>query len=240
MGLFDKRDKGGGKRRDDFDSPVERVDLNSALDEPATAEPSTPMSQPASAAAPMPEASRARARPPSEPDTDTGGFGIDKAIQLMRTLPTDNIELVVQVVKLTLESTRIKINTIIDDASRRQEDIQGRIKVLRDEIAEFEKEIASRREEIGKLEADFSETSTVKDRLQLAEKLSNKSHPPITSGGKDKAAAAGTMGSSAPAPAPAVSSSTPSSPGLPRPSGTLPAATPPGSTSGSHTVVAKK
>jgi chromosome segregation ATPase len=232
MGLFDKRDKTKG-RRDDFDSPVESVDLNGALDEPAGAEASAPAPRTAVAAAPA--AAPGRTRAPSESEADAAGFGIDKAIQLMRTLPTDNIELVVQVVKLTLESTRIKISTIIDDASRRQEDIQGRIKVLKEEIAEFEKEIAQRREEIGGLEADFAETSTVKDRLQLAEKLTTKSHPPITSGGKDQAAAAGAIGG--PAPLPGMPSPSPApSPGLPRPSGTLPAASP----SGSHTVVAKK
>jgi len=219
MGLFDKRDK--IKRRDDFDSPVERVDLDGGLEGGAAApgEPSSPMmAQPAaSASAPEPE---------PEPEPELGSFGIDKAIQLMRTLPTDNIELVVQVVKLTLESTKIKITTIIDDASRRQDEIQARIKVLRDEIADFEKEIASRREEISGLEADHTETSMVKDRLQLAEKLTQKGHSPITSGGKDKAAAAGAIGSGG---------------GLPRPSGALPAASPPaGGTPGTHTVVAKK
>ncbi|HTM21097.1 MAG TPA: hypothetical protein VL172_11330 [Kofleriaceae bacterium] len=234
MGLFDKRDKGGGKRRDDFDSPVESVDLNSALDEPA-AEPRSSMSAPAPApgapAAAAPAAARKRA--PSELEPEAGAFGIDKAIQLMRTLPTDNIELVVQVVKLTLESTRIKIATIIDDATRRQDDIQGRIKVLRDEIADFEKEIATRREEISGLEADFSETSTVKDRLQLAEKLSTGS-----SGGR-AATAPGPAPSAAPS-APASSAPSGGLPTLPRPSGSMPAASPPGSTPGSHTVVAKK
>jgi hypothetical protein len=232
MGLFDKREK--GKRRDDFDSPVESVDLNNPLEEAAGAEPRTSMSAAGPAGAGPQTGSPARSHAVEE-EPEVGGFGIDKAIQLMRTLPTDNVELVVQVVKLTLESTRIKIARIIDDATRRQDDIQGRIKVLRDEIAEFEKEIATRREEIGRLEADFSETSTVKERLQLAEKLS---------GGGKPAPAPAPAATAAPGPAPSAAPAMPASsspsgplPSLPRPSGSLPGVGPAG---GSHTVVAKK
>jgi hypothetical protein len=171
MGLFDKRDK---KRKDDFDSPVESIDLSAAAPEPVaevTAE------RPAPAAEPSPPMASARARQPDpdpEPDDFDTSFGIEKAIELMRTLPSDNVELVVQVVKLTLESTKIKIAHIIEDATRKQDDIQGRIKVLNAEIADFEKEIAQRKEEIGTLEADFTETSTVKERVVLAETLTDR------------------------------------------------------------------
>ncbi len=236
MGLFDKRDK--GKRHDDFDSPVERVDLSGALEGASPPEPS--LAAPAGYGA-APAAPPVAHAPEPEPEPETGSFGIDKAIQLMRTLPTDNIELVVQVVKLTLESTRIKIATIIDDASRRQDDIQGRIKVLKEEIAEFEKEIAQRREEIAGLDADFTETSMVKDRLQLAEKLSTKGSQPVTSGGKDRASTAGSIGSAVSAGTQVAGTAAPSSGsgGLPRPSGSpAPSGTP--GTSGSHTIVAKK
>ncbi|RMH45143.1 MAG: hypothetical protein D6689_00670 [Deltaproteobacteria bacterium] len=167
MGLFDKRKKGG----DDFDSPVENIDLNAP-----------PAVQPA-ASAPAPLAASTPTRPAPEPDPDAAAesemdddydapaYGIDDAIELMRSLPTDNVELVVQVVKKTLESTKVKVRSIIDDASRKQKDIEGRIDVLKKEIAEYEQEIATRREEIAKLEADHAETTTVKERLELAEKL---------------------------------------------------------------------
>jgi hypothetical protein len=161
MGLFDKRKKGG----DDFDSPVEQIDLSAPLSDP----------QPVSAAP------RAAAAPePSLPDRDDDpdememagpSYGIDDAIQLMRALPGDNVELVVQVVKRTLESTNVKVKRIIDDASRKQKNIEGRIDVLKKEIAEYEQEISTRKGEITSLEADHKETTMVKDRLQLAEKL---------------------------------------------------------------------
>jgi hypothetical protein len=171
MGLFDK--KTPGKRKDDFDSPVEQIDLGAAPPPPVLA-PEPPIAaatsgviaEPVRAAAPAP-AQRALQIPRDEPE-----YGIEKAIELMRTLPQGSVELVVQVVKFTLESAQIKIGTIIEDASSRQDRIQSRIGVLRTEIGDLEVEITQRRDEIGKLEADYSETTTVKERLQLAEQLS--------------------------------------------------------------------
>jgi hypothetical protein len=181
MGLFDKKKKKG---IDDFDSPVEQIDLSAPAPQPAAQpqprpdpapEPSARVPAAAGEIAPAAPAARAaepRAAAPSEPDDDydTLDYGIDKAIELMRTLPSENVELVVQVVKTTLESLNVKVAAIIRDATRKQDDIQGRIKSLRAEIAEYEAEIATRREEIGTLEADFKETSMVKERLQMAER----------------------------------------------------------------------
>lgn len=177
MGLFDKRDRRKGKGSDDFDSPVEKIDLSAEpAPEPKAQPKPTPTptaSEPAKPPAAKPAARKA-APVEDDDDFDAPAYGIDKAIELMRSLPADNVELVVQVVKHTLESTRIKISTIIDDATRKQDDISGRIKVLNAEIAEYEQEIATRKKEIGELEADHEETTMVKDRLVLAENLSKK------------------------------------------------------------------
>ena len=167
MGLFDKR-----KKSDDFDSPVESIDLSA----PPEPEP-VPEPAPRSLAPEEPVARQAQTErepePEPEPEWDPPAYGINDAIQLMRALPQDNVELVVQVVTRTLESTKVKVSHIIEDATRKQKNIEGRIEVLKREIAEFEAEIATRKDEINKLEADHDETSTVKDRLQLAEKLTD-------------------------------------------------------------------
>ena len=197
MGLFDKRDK--KRKSDDFDSPVEKIDLSTPAAPESiemSAEPPEPDAEPEPAVAASSAASRAVEPEPEDDGEYDSSFGIQKAIELMRTLPQDNVELVVQVVKLTLESTKIKIAHIIDDATRKQDDIQGRIKVLKEEIADFEREIAARKDEIGNLEADYEETTTVKDRLQLAEKLtkSEAAARKISSEGKDQANASGSIG----------------------------------------------
>jgi hypothetical protein len=216
MGLFDKRKKG----EDDYDSPVEQVNLNATrpaaqgrtsgsvpaqpapAPAPAAAAPQPAPAAPASApvpaaAAPAPAPAPARA---PEPDLDAPAFGIDKAIELMRALPIDNVELVVQVVKKTLESLGVQVPVIIKDGSRKLKDIEGRVDVLKKEIADLEAEIATRKNEIAALEADHRETTTVRDRLELAEKITGK-----------------TVAASAPG-APS-SPGSPALPGLPPPSG---------------------
>lgn len=163
MGLFDKKKKG-----DDFDGPVEEISLTAQLP-PQAAKAAQP---PAPAAAPQTAAGSTKPAAAAAREPDEANYGINRAIELMRLLPADNIELVVKVVKTTLESTNVKVATIIDDATRKQSDIEGRIGVLKKEIAELEAEIATRKGEIAALEADHAETTTVKERLILAEKLS--------------------------------------------------------------------
>lgn len=190
MGLFDKKKKG----RDEFDSPVEQVDLSTAgttitmtpdeedEDEVPRAAAKAPTAAASSAASsrpampglpPVTPAARA-AKPSQSPVTS---YGIDDAIQLMRTLPQENVELVVRVVKHTLESTRIDIGAIIDDASQKQQRIEARVAVLKEAIADLEREIQVRRKEIDELETDHRETTKVKERLVLAEKLTSGRPP---------------------------------------------------------------
>jgi hypothetical protein len=171
MGLFDKKKKG----RDDFDSPVEQVDLSAPTTVELTADDDEEDDASVKAAAgsrPRPVTAVAAASPAPAPlRSPVTTYGIDDAIQLMRTLPQENVELVVRVVKHTLESTRIDIGTIINDATQKQERLSARVTVLKDAIADLEKEIQVRRKEIDELEADHRETTKVKERLVLAEKL---------------------------------------------------------------------
>jgi hypothetical protein len=175
MGLFDKKKKG----RDDFDSPVEQVDLSSAgATITMTPDDDDEEDVPPVAAAKAPATSSPAVVRPSAPAagpnrTPVTSYGIDDAIQLMRTLPQDNVELVVRVVKHTLESTRIDIGAIIEDASQKQQRIEARVQILKDAIADLEREIQVRKKEIDELETDHRETTKVKERLVLAEKLTS-------------------------------------------------------------------
>jgi hypothetical protein len=167
MGIFDK--KPARRKGDDFDSPVEHIDLSSAPTK--AAEESEDEAK--EAAAPAAEAAAEPAEAP-KPAT-TPSYGIEQAIALMRTLPQESVELVVSVVKHTLESTKIDLPTIIEDATRKQERIAARIKVLKAEIEDLQSEIQTRTKEIGELEEDNKETTMVKDRLELAVKLDSGS-----------------------------------------------------------------
>lgn len=93
--------------------------------------------------------------------------GIDHAIGLMRTLPTDkNVDLVVTVLKTTLESLGIRVADIVADAGKRQQDIEARVAQLKAEIVALEKEMDLRVKEITRLEAAHAETTKVKQYLQ--------------------------------------------------------------------------
>src|SRR3954470_13990963 len=107
------------------------------------------------------------------------GYGIAEAIQLLRALPVDqNPDLVVRVVRATLASLNVHLSDIIEDASKKQKATQDRIASEHGKVADLEKQLAEHRKEIAALEADLKETTTVKDRLQMAEK-SPPTPPPL-------------------------------------------------------------
>lgn len=150
---------GGSEESDYFDSPSENVSLNHSPPAPARLGVQK-------AAAPADEELR-----PS--------YGIQNAIELMRALPVDplNVELVVAVIKTTLESLKVRVSDIIEDAGRKQKDLESRAANLKQAIVEFEKEIQQRKDEISKIEIDHTETTDVKTKLELAEKLQKGQKP---------------------------------------------------------------
>ncbi len=121
---------------------------------------------------------------PEPVEDDMPDFGIQKAIELMRDLPSKDSEAVVQAVCKTLESIGVAVPDIIKQAEEKQSTITGRIKSLKGEIADLEEEIAGRKEEIKALEADHKETGDVRLRLEKASKPEPTPAPSL--GGPDK------------------------------------------------------
>jgi hypothetical protein len=100
-------------------------------------------------------------------------YGIERAIHLMRSLPTDqNPALVAKVITVTLTSLDLKVADIIDDATAMQKDLEARIGSIKAKNNQLEKEIELGVDEIVKLEASLAEATSVKERLQLASKTS--------------------------------------------------------------------
>ena len=96
-------------------------------------------------------------------------YGIDRAIALMRSLPTEqNPELVAMVITSTLESLELSVSDIIEDARSRQAELESRIGTIKAKNSALEKEIELGVDEIVKLEASLAETMAVKERLELA------------------------------------------------------------------------
>lgn len=98
-------------------------------------------------------------------------YGIEDAISLMRGLPQGNKELVVTVVKKTLESTQIALEDIIGDAKGKEERLRERTQQLQTEIKKLQSDIEQRNGEIASLQTDLEETLNVREKLELAQKL---------------------------------------------------------------------
>jgi hypothetical protein len=117
---------------------------------------------------------------PALPAKPSPRYGIDDAIKLMRTLPVDdNVDLVVRVIKRTLESLSVRVSDIVEDAHRRQEALKTGISEHQAAIQQLEREIETRRAEIAHLEDELAETTTVRERLQLAENLQASLPPKV-------------------------------------------------------------
>lgn len=114
------------------------------------------------------------------PTTSHRAYGIEDAIKLMRTLPAESPELIVRVVKNTLESVDVHLGDIIEDAGAKQKHIVERVSALQQQIGDLENEIKTRREEISGLQVDLEETSSVKERLEAVEAAGRSSSPAMS------------------------------------------------------------
>ena len=163
-----------------YDSPMETVSLSDSRPARATSSSSGGNSAAGSINSGSGASSGVRSAPaqpqPPVDDEPRPHYGIEQAITLMRALPVDqNPELVVAVIKTTLESMKVKVSEIIVDADRKTKDLEERVGNLKRAIADFEKEIETRKAEIARLEADHKETTSVRARLELAEKAQRAS-----------------------------------------------------------------
>jgi hypothetical protein len=94
-------------------------------------------------------------------------FGIERAIELMRSLPTDqNPALVALVIAKTLAAVDVPVSPIIEDASLRQQDLEAKLATARAACAALETEIELHVDEIVDLEAFLAEATSVVERLE--------------------------------------------------------------------------
>lgn len=106
-------------------------------------------------------------------------YGIDDAIQLMRTLPMNqNADLVLLVIRNTLASMNVELGQVIDDGAVKQEKLRNKIASITTAMAELQQELDTRRAELAAVEADLSETTLVRERLEQAASHKPLSAPP--------------------------------------------------------------
>jgi hypothetical protein len=100
----------------------------------------------------------------------TRSYGVADLIRLLKTIPLDqHPDLLVRVVRTTLESVGVQSAQVIDDAQRQESAINARISALESEIEGLSSEIHLRREQIAQLRVELSETTYARERLQGSE-----------------------------------------------------------------------
>jgi hypothetical protein len=108
----------------------------------------------------------------ADPATPGRSYGVADLIRLLKTIPVDqHPDLVVRVVKTTLESVGVSSSQVIDDAARHETGLRERMTVLEGEIEGLTSEIQQRRERIAQLNSELSETIYARERLQGAENV---------------------------------------------------------------------
>jgi hypothetical protein len=106
-------------------------------------------------------------------------FGIDEAIQLMRSLPSDpNTSLVVRVVRVTLGAVNVSVEDIVADALRKEARIKESIADLESGIVDLEGQLGALRRQIAAHQSDLKETANVRERLHQADQYSGLKPPP--------------------------------------------------------------
>jgi hypothetical protein len=200
MAIFSR--KQSGKKLDDqpkviVDQSVEEkpateaaapeVAAKEAAPAEASAQPNGTTAEAASAeAVPQPVAPDRSEAQEVEPEALTPGvaavehrFGIDDAIQLMRSLPADpNMALVTRVVRVTLGAVNVSVEEIVQDALRKEARIKESIAAIEAQMAELDKQLAALRRDITAHQSDLKETVNVRERLHMADQYPHKTLPP--------------------------------------------------------------
>jgi hypothetical protein len=109
-------------------------------------------------------------------------FGIARAIELMRGLPSDqHPDLVALAIARTLTAVDVKVSDIIEDATSREADLEAKLATLKAACRTLETDIELGVDEIVKLEAFVAEATSVMERLEL---VHNTSSEPAAAAGK--------------------------------------------------------
>ena len=97
-------------------------------------------------------------------------YGIDDAIKLVRGLPRQNLDdaIVADIIKQTLASVDVYISDIIEDAGRKENEINDESRRIEDDIAELTSKMEALKQELISLHGQLNETMSVREFLRKA------------------------------------------------------------------------
>ena len=110
------------------------------------------------------------ASPSAPSDVNYTAYGVGDLIRLLKSLPIDHHpELVVQVIKTTLESVGVRSTAVVEDALVRENGMREAIEMLESQIVVLTQEIEARQFQIAGLQVDLRETMHARGLLARAE-----------------------------------------------------------------------
>jgi len=95
-------------------------------------------------------------------------YTIDQAVALMRKMPEENQDLVVTIVRDTLQSADIDVEAIINDAENKSSNLQQNVTDLKAKIDSLRGQIQDMEEQIQHAEQDLAETQKVRALLHAS------------------------------------------------------------------------
>jgi predicted nuclease with TOPRIM domain len=95
-------------------------------------------------------------------------FGVDQALVLLRQVPLGglNDHMVIDVIRKTLASAGIDIQTLMDAAALRQDEVTGEIVRLQSEISALHQAIEEKTAQVQRLQEQQEEIGSLRDRFE--------------------------------------------------------------------------
>jgi hypothetical protein len=96
------------------------------------------------------------------------GYGVEQALELFRQVPLGglNDRMVIDVVRKTLESTGISIQSLLDAAAIRQDEMTNEIVRIQGEISALHQAIEEKTMQVQMYQAQLAELGSLRDRFE--------------------------------------------------------------------------
>ncbi|WP_439510449.1 hypothetical protein [Marinimicrobium koreense] len=93
-------------------------------------------------------------------------YSIDDAMALMRQLPDDPDERLMEVICKTLESARIRTDDVLQDANQKEQRIRREHQGIEQDIAALQKQIDDKQVQLAELSTSLEELTRIKARFE--------------------------------------------------------------------------
>lgn len=96
------------------------------------------------------------------------GFGVDQALDLLHNVPLGglNDRMVIDVIRKTLASAGIDVQTLLDAAALRQDEVTVEIVRLQGEISALHQAIEDKTEQVRRYQEQLAELGSLRDRFE--------------------------------------------------------------------------